>query len=43
VTRASERLQQRSKIYYDLVEVLRRKNMPQAAAVSPGAPAPASV
>ena len=35
VTRANERLQQRAKIYFDLVEVLRRKNIPQPPTVSP--------
>ncbi len=29
VTRASERHQQRSKLYFDIVELLRRKNIPQ--------------
>jgi small-conductance mechanosensitive channel len=32
VTRANERHQQRGKIYYDIVELLRRKNIPQPAA-----------
>jgi small-conductance mechanosensitive channel len=39
VTRASERHQQRSRLYYEMVELLRRKNIPQQAqppvAVSP--------
>jgi small-conductance mechanosensitive channel len=31
VTRANERYQQRSKLYYEIVELLRRKNIPQPA------------
>jgi small-conductance mechanosensitive channel len=50
VTRANERHQQRGKLYEDLVDLLRRKNLPDqaveaaapAAATSAAAPAPAS-
>ena len=43
VTRANERHQQRSKLYYAIVELLRRKNIPQSAApVSPGPSAAAA-
>ena len=39
VTRANERHQQRSKIYYDIVELLRRRNIPQPAPAPPSAAA----
>jgi small-conductance mechanosensitive channel len=39
VTRASERHQQRSRLYYDMVELLRGKNIPQSAQ-PPVAPSP---
>jgi len=43
VTRANERHQQRGKLYYAIVELLRRKNIPQSAAqVSPGPSAAAA-
>jgi small-conductance mechanosensitive channel len=43
VTRANERHQQRAKLYYSIVELLRRKNIPQPAApVSPGPSAAAA-
>ena len=43
VTRANERHQQRSKLYYAIVELLRRKNIPQSAApVTPGPSAAAA-
>jgi small-conductance mechanosensitive channel len=35
VTRANERYQQRSKLYYEIVELLRRKNIPQPAQPPP--------
>ncbi|MBZ5658859.1 MAG: mechanosensitive ion channel family protein [Acidobacteriia bacterium] len=35
VTRANERYQQRSKLYFEIVELLRRKNIPQPAAPPP--------
>jgi small-conductance mechanosensitive channel len=38
VTRANERHQQRAKLYHDIVELLRRKNIPQPA--SPPSPSP---
>jgi small-conductance mechanosensitive channel len=37
VTRANERYQQRSKLYYEIVELLRRKNIPQPAQPPPAA------
>jgi len=37
VTRANERHRQRSKLYFDIVELLRQKNIPQAAATLPAA------
>lgn len=37
VTRANERHQQRSKLYHDIVELLRRKNIPQFATPPPAA------
>jgi hypothetical protein len=37
VTRANERHQQRAKLYHDIVELLRRKNISQ-----PDAPGPAA-
>ncbi|MGD0908406.1 MAG: mechanosensitive ion channel domain-containing protein [Candidatus Acidiferrales bacterium] len=37
VTRASERHRQRSKLYFDIVELLRHKNISQAATASPAA------
>jgi small-conductance mechanosensitive channel len=40
VTRANERHQQRAKLYHDIVELLRRKNIPQPA--SPPSPAPSA-
>jgi hypothetical protein len=40
VTRANERHQQRAKLYQDIVELLRRKNIPEQPPAS--APAPAS-
>jgi small-conductance mechanosensitive channel/predicted nucleic acid-binding protein len=44
VTRANERHQQRAKLYHDIVELLRRKNIPQAATsvVPPAAPSAAA-
>jgi small-conductance mechanosensitive channel/predicted nucleic acid-binding protein len=44
VTRANERHQQRAKLYIDIVELLRRKNIPQAAAsiAPPAAPSAAA-
>jgi len=39
VTRANERHQQRSKLYYDIVELLRRRNIPQPAPAPPSAAA----
>jgi len=43
VTRANERQQQRSKLYFDVVELLRRKNIPQPATPPPpDAPAPST-
>jgi small-conductance mechanosensitive channel len=44
VTRANERHQQRSKLYYAIVELLRRENIPQPAAsiAPPGAPSAAA-
>jgi small-conductance mechanosensitive channel len=39
VTRANERHQQRSKLYYDIVELLRRKNIPQPEVAPPSAAA----
>jgi small-conductance mechanosensitive channel len=39
VTRANERHQQRGKLYYDIVELLRRKNIPQPAQAPPPAAA----
>jgi len=39
VTRANERHQQRGKLYYDIVEMLRRKNIPQPAPTPPPAAA----
>jgi hypothetical protein len=39
VTRANERHQQRGKLYYDIVELLRRKNIPQPAPTPPPAAA----
>jgi small-conductance mechanosensitive channel len=41
VTRANERHQQRSRLYQDIVELLRQRNIPQPAAPSP-APSPAA-
>jgi small-conductance mechanosensitive channel len=41
VTRANERYQQRSKLYYEIVELLRRKNIPQPAQ-PPAEPSPAA-
>jgi small-conductance mechanosensitive channel len=38
VTRASERHQQRSKLYYEIVALLRQKNIPQTVATPPAAP-----
>jgi small-conductance mechanosensitive channel len=35
VTRASERHQQRSKLYFEIVELLRRQNIPQSATPAP--------
>ena len=35
VTRANERHRQRSKLYFDIVELLRQKDIPQAATTSP--------
>jgi small-conductance mechanosensitive channel len=35
VTRANERHQQRGKLYHDIVELLRRKNIPEPAATGP--------
>ncbi len=37
VTRANERHQQRGKLYFDIVELLRRKNIPAAAPTAPSA------
>ena len=37
VTRANERHQQRGKLYHDIVELLRRKNMPEPLAATPAA------
>jgi hypothetical protein len=34
VTRASERQQQKSKLYFEVVELLRRKNIPQPGTIS---------
>jgi len=43
VTRANERQQQRSKLYFDVVELLRRKNIPQPATPPPpDAPVPST-
>jgi small-conductance mechanosensitive channel len=42
VTRANERHQQRSKLYYDIVELLRRKNLPQPQHASAGPSAAAA-
>jgi small-conductance mechanosensitive channel len=42
VTRANERHQQRAKLYHDIVELLRRKNIPQAASVPATAPSAAA-
>ena len=44
VTRANERHQQRAKLYHDIVELLRRKNIPQPAAsiAPPSAPSAAA-
>jgi small-conductance mechanosensitive channel len=42
VTRANERHQQRGKLYYDIVELLRRKNIPQPAAPAPAGPSAAA-
>jgi hypothetical protein len=44
VTRANERHQQRSKLYIAIVELLRRKNIPQPAAsiAPPAAPSAAA-
>jgi hypothetical protein len=43
VTRANERHQQRGKLYEDLVDLLRRKNIPeQSVSPAPPTPAPAS-
>jgi small-conductance mechanosensitive channel len=42
VTRANERHQQRGKLYYDIVELLRRKNLPAPAAPAPPGPSVAS-
>ena len=39
VTRANERHHQRGKIYHDIVELLRRKNIPQPASAGPSAAA----
>jgi small-conductance mechanosensitive channel len=39
VTRANERHQQRAKLYYAIVELLRRKNIPQPASPAPSAAA----
>ena len=39
VTRANERHQQRSALYHEIVELLRRKNLPEPAAVTPSAAA----
>ena len=39
VTRANERHQQRSALFHEIVELLRRKNMPEPAAVGPSAKA----
>jgi small-conductance mechanosensitive channel len=41
VTRANERYQQRSKLYYEIVELLRRRNIPQPAQ-SPATPSAAA-
>jgi small-conductance mechanosensitive channel len=41
VTRANERYQQRSKLYYEIVELLRRRNIPQPSP-PPAAPSPAA-
>lgn len=37
VTRANERHQQRGKLYHDIVELLRRKNIPEPVAAAPAA------
>jgi small-conductance mechanosensitive channel len=42
VTRANERHQQRAKLYHDIVELLRRKNIPQPASPPSPAPSPAA-
>ena len=42
VTRANERNQQRSKLYFDIVELLRRKNIPQPAPPAPAGPSAAA-
>jgi len=39
VTRANERHQQRAKLYHDIVELLRRQNIPQPASAGPAAAA----
>jgi hypothetical protein len=40
VTRANERHQQRAKLYHDTVELLRRKNIPEAVSAGPSPAAP---
>jgi len=42
VTRANERHQQRAKLYYAIVELLRRKNIPQPATPPPAGPSAAA-
>jgi hypothetical protein len=42
VARANERYQQRSKLYNEIVELLRRKNIPQPAQPPPAAPSAAA-
>jgi hypothetical protein len=37
VTRANERHQQRGKLYHSIVELLRRKNIPEPASPGPSA------
>jgi small-conductance mechanosensitive channel len=42
VTRANERYMVRTKLYYAIVELLRRKNIPQPAGPTPAPPAPSA-
>jgi hypothetical protein len=42
VTRANERHQQRSNLYQAIVELLRRKNIPEPAAPTPAGPTAAA-